>query len=455
MTAANLRADALTVGAPYSFTLEDKDEKGAKQIVKFTAEEEGIYEIATTVGENPVNGLSCAYPEIKTSGGITVETPYGSFSLKKGETVYLTLSFSAKGSVVKETKGTITISSKTKELVEESTEISVPKDSVQEYIFTIPETGRYEFRADYDKEKASVQWAYADGSYLMKNTKVKATVTGLDETAGASVKLYRPALIHTSVLSVGMNPIAIETGKTQYYELSVSTPVNYSFDVSAIEDGKAGISMERVMNKENTWSGLSDGASVSMKKDDRMIIKMSSASAKKDASCVLNVTANTELRLGGNELHLEAGETVGLTYHAYETGYYSFNINQPGAQLVLKAGVITTVGDSFYDIAKLNAKGARSYTLTNEGSSAADVIITMKAVEPVVVESGKDNPAATDVSIAAGEWAHFALKTFKKGTYAIKIADAGKGADLKVYLGNVNAAGELKKRLTAYIWKKT
>lgn len=445
VTAANLRADALTAGAPYSFTLEDKDEKGAKQIVRFTAEEEGVYEIATTVGENPVDGLSYAYPEIKTSGGIAVETPYGSVSLKKGETVYLTLSFSAKGSVVRETKGTITISSKTKELVEESTEISVPKDSVQEYIFTIPETGRYEFRADYDKEKASVQWAYADGSYLMKNTKVKATVTGLDETAGASVKLYRPALIHTSVLSVGMNPIAIETGKTQYYELSVNTPVNYSFDVSAIEDGKAGISMERVMNKENTWRGLSDGASVSMKKDDRMIIKMSSASAKKDASCVLNVTSNTELKLGGNELHLEAGETVGLTYHAYETGYYSFNVNQPGGQLVLKADGITTVGDSFYDIAKLNAKGARSYTLTNEGSSAADVTVTMKAVEPVAVEPGKDEPAATDVSIAAGEWAHFALRTFKKGTYAIKIADAGKGADLKVYLGNVNAAGELKK----------
>lgn len=445
VTAANLRADVLTAQTAYPFILDDKDGNGARQVVKFTAAEEGIYEIATTVGENPVNGLPYAYPEITASGGSRVETPYGSVSLKKGETVYLTLSYSAKESVVKETKGTITISPKTKDLEEESTEISVPRDSVQEYVYTIPETGRYEFQADYDKEKASVRWAYTDGSYLMKNTKVKATVTGLDETAEASVKLYRPVLIHTSVLSVGMNPIAIESGKTQYYELSVNTPVNYSFDVSAIEDGKAGISMERVMNNANKWDKLSDGASVSMKKDDRMIIKMSSASAKKDASCVLNVTANTELKLGENEIHLEADETVGLTYYAYETGYYSFNVNQPGAQLVLTADGSTAVGDGFYNVAKLNAKATRSYTLTNEGSSAADVIVIMKAVEPVVVEPGKDEPAATDVSIAAGEWAHFALKTFKKGTYAIKIADTGNGADLKVFLGNVNAADSLKK----------
>ncbi|MDE7322652.1 MAG: hypothetical protein K2N73_07925 [Lachnospiraceae bacterium] len=444
ITAANLSADVLTAGTPYPFTLEDKDGKGAEKVVRFTAEESGFYEIVTTAYENPASGLPYAYPALKTTDG-SLTVPYASVRLEKGETRYFTLSFSANGSEVKETKGAITINSAARPLLGDQTDVSVPKDIVEEYTYTIPETGRYEFGADYDKQKASVLWNYADGSYLMKNTKVKATVIGLDGDADASVKLYKPVLIHTNLLNAGANPIAIEAGKTQYYELRAEVPAQYSFDISAIEDGKAGISMRRAMNNETAWSILSDGASVSMAKNDRMIIKMSSSSVKKDASCVLNVTANTELKLGENPIHLEPGASIGVTYYAHETGYYSFNLNQPGAQLVLKTDSSMTVGDDFYDIVKLNAKAARSYIVANEGNSAVDFIAIMKAVEPIVLDPGKDEPEASDVSIDAGEWAHFLLKTFKKGAYTIKIADDGKGDDLNIYLDGSNVTTSLKK----------
>lgn len=444
VTAANLSADALADGVSYPFALADKDGKGAEKIVKFTAVESGFYEIVTTVDENPVSGLPYAYPVIETADG-SVAVPYDAIQLEKGETRYFTLSFSANGSEIKETKGTITIRSKTKQIEGDLTEVLVPEDIIEEYTYTIPESGRYVFKADYDEEKAHVQWSYEDGRYLKKNEKVKVTVKGLCGDADASVKLYKPEKIDSSQLNVGINMMAVETGSTQYYELGAVEPSAYSFDISGIETGKAGIAMKYARNNENVWRTLSDGASVAIAKNEKITLRVTSASVKKDASCVLDVTANRELKLGENEIHLEAGASVRLTYHAYETGYYSFNMNHPGAQLVLKTDADATVGDSFYSIVKLNPKDAYNYTLSNNGDSALDLIVIMKAVEAAAIEPGKDSPAATDVSIAAGEWAHFALKTFKKGTYTIKIADSGTGKYLKVYLGNTNATDELKK----------
>lgn len=458
ITAANLNADALTAGTAYPFQLADQD----KKIVKFTAAESGLYAIVTTVNENAVNGLPYEYPAITYEGrGLAV--PQASVSLMKGETIYFTLSFDAGGSEVRETAGTITIRSLAESFEGDQIDVSVPDGITKEYTYTIPESGRYEFTADYDSEKAKVEWYAADdakkkqledGSYYPKNTKIKAVITGCGEDADASVKLYKPALISTIPLNAGRNGIEVPKGEAGYYELKVSQPVVCGFDISDIADGKAGVSMTCVINNANDWKGLPDGGTVSMAKNDRLIIKITSGSVKKDASCVLNIIANTELKLGDNAVHLEAGESVNLIYRAYETGYYSFNVNQPGAQLVLKAGGSTRIGDRFYDIEKLTAKKTCSYTVTNEDSSAVDFTVVLKYVEPIVLEPDKEEPAAKDVSIAADEWACFALKTFKKGDYIIKITDTSKGEDLYVELGGSNVTADLKKTIdSAYIEK--
>lgn len=446
VTAANLNADALTAGTAYPFRLEDKDGRGDRKVVKFTAPVSGNYAIVTTVKENPVSGLPYEYPEIYTyPDGEAIGMPSGSVTFRKGETRYFTLSFKPdQEEEVRETEGTVTVRSLAEPLTGEQTDVSVAKDVVKEYTYTIPESGRYGFKADYDEEKASVVWydtdggdddELADGDYCRKNTKVKATVTGLDGEADASVKLYRPALISTTALNTGVNSIAVNAGETRYYELNAgSEPKIYDFEVSEIT-GTATVHMQYAVGHGNDWKRLSDGSVVSMSGDSKMTVKIQSGSEKKGISCRLTVTERKELALGGNAVHLDAGASVYLAYRAPETGYYGFQVQEPGKELTLATykneSWVTQIGDSFYDIAGLNAKGIRTYILTNEGSGAVDLTVTMSAVKPIALAPGGKTEAVT---IPADGEAYFALKTFKKAAYLIKIADTSKGADLDTEL---------------------
>lgn len=467
VTAANLNADPLTEGTAYPFRLEDKDNtdnESVQKVVRFTALEAGNYAIVTTVDNHPISELPYAYPTI-TTGGINVKVPHGIVAFDKGETKYFVLSFKAEeNKEVKETAGTILIRSLAEPFTGDQMDVSVANDNVKEYTYTIPESGRYAFKAAYDEEKANVEWRIwrnegwiqiQDGDYYRKNTRITVVVQGTDEEADAVVKLSKPTLIGTTALTVGdANNMEAAAGETKFYELNVAAPTVYSFTISDIPVGKADVSMRYALNESNEWKTLLDGSSISMAKDSRLVVKVTSASKEKDASCKLSVTANTQLQLSDNAVHLEAGASVKLTYRAYETGWYSFNVNQPGAQLVLTTNGTTKVGDNFYDIVNLTAKRSRTYQLTNEGSSAVDLTVTMKKVEPIELQLGNKTE---EVTIAAGQWAHFALKTFKNAEYIIRINDTGKGAYLKAYLGTVDDKNpeELKKLADgAYIEKQ-
>jgi len=440
VTAENRNAETLTAGTPYHYNLEVKDGNSVEKVLKFTAAEEGNYAIATTVKPNDKSGEPYTQATLKYRNGSTVDQPYsGPIHFEKGETKYFTVSFTATvGSEVKETHGTITISSIAKPLSGETVDLSIAKGVTEEYIYVIPESGRYTFKAEYDKEKATVKWSETeaaktveDGNYYQKNTKLKVEVTGNAEDAKAAVKLYKPAKIDDSeALKAGENPVAVTVEETKYYKLNTVDPVSYSIEISEIAAGKAGVTVSYAKNNDNTWYSIADGGFLPLAKNDKLTIKLEANSEKKDAECKLTLTANTELKLGDNAVHLEPGESANLTYHAKETGYYNFRVDQPGAELVQKVGATTIVGDSFCETKELKVKDTDTYdyTLTNEGSKAVDLTVKVKVVEPITVEPGK----AEKASIAAGETAYFALKTFKDAQYSIKITDTSKGADLVV-----------------------
>lgn len=434
ITAANWDAETLTVDTAYPFRLEDKDSKGVQKIVKFTAPESGTYAIVTAVKEKTYR-----YPTIETSNGF-IGTPYASVSFEKGETKYFVLSFQANGDD-KLTEGTITVRSLTEPFTEG--DVSVEEDIVKTYTYTLPESGRYEFKADYDDAKAWVSWTNAngytldDGNYYPKNTKIKVTVRGLDGDAAASVKLYKPALISMTALNVGENKIEVKAGETKYYELKVgSEPKYYKFELSDQAADTATAYMRYAANNGNSWGYLSDSSEMSVQKDSRLVIKIWSSSTQKDVNCKLNITEMPELKLGANTVHLEAGESVSLRYRAVETGYYSFRINEPGKELTFGG----RTGDSFYNVTRMTAKVVYTYRLTNPGSSAVDITVTIGTVEPIDLEPGTKTEAKT---IPAGEKAYYALKTFKSADYLIQISDTGKGEDLKVELGDTDVTGSL------------
>lgn len=434
ITAANWDAEALTVDTAYAFRLEDKDSKGVQKILKFTAPEAGTYAIVTAVKDK-----SYVYPTINN---YAIGTPYDSVSFEKGETKYFVLSFRASGED-KLTEGTITVRSAAEPFTGEQEDVSVERGIVKEYTYTLPESGRYEFKADYDTTKASVSWTGVDGNYYAKNTKVRVTVRGLDGDAAASVKLYQPALINITALNVGENKIEVKAGETKYYELSVgSEPKYYTFELSDQAADTATANMRYAADNGNSWERLSDGSEKSMEKNSRLIIKIWSSSTQKDVNCKLNITEEKELKIGANTVHLDAGETVRLRYRAVETGYYSFRINEPGKELTLYTSQGSQSGDSLYDIAQVTAKVTRVYTLTNNGSGAVDLTVTMSTVEPIALEPGGKTEAKT---IPAGQKAYYALKTFKNATYLIQINDTSKGEDLRVELGGMNVTGSLKK----------
>lgn len=461
VTAADLSADALTIGTAYPFRLEDKDNlggEGARKVVKFTAPESGYYAVLTTVKENPASGLPYRYPNITTDDG-PVEVPVGYVWIQKGETKYFTLSYQAIGEI-RETEGTITIRSMAEPFTGEQVDVSVTKDTPKVYTYTIPESGRYEFKADYDKEKAEVQWwendgdnAVSDGNYYLRNTKISIWVSGLDEDAEASVKLYKPALITTTAFTIGENTIAVNAGETKYYELSAgSEPKIFEFELTEITGTVAPV-ITCAVDPGNSWRTLSDGSSVSLPKDDRLVVKVRSGSEKKGVNCKLNVTERKMLALGENTVHLGAGETVNLTFRALETAYYSFYVNDPGKELAfrIESSGSAQTGDSFYDIARLTAKRTRTYKLTNEGSGAVDITVTMKAEVPVNLEPGGKTEAKT---IPEGQQAYYALKVFKAAAYLIKITDTGKGDDLKVYLDGSDVTAGLRQTVDGVLLEK-
>ncbi|HBN57400.1 MAG TPA: hypothetical protein DD414_11560 [Lachnospiraceae bacterium] len=430
VTAANLNAGSLTPDVPSAFHLTDGEQKA----VKFTAPEAGLYAVLTTVDENEVSGLPYGYPTIQADGE-AIGTPFDFVWFGKGETKYFTLSFETDREV-KETKGTVTIRSLAEPLTGEQVDVSVANGIAKEYAYTIPASGRYRFKADYDDEKAYAFWYdmngddLADGDYCRKNRKVKVQVWGNDGDAEASVRLYRPTLISTTALNTGENAIEVKAGEAGYYDLSTVNPVRYEFELSEIT-GTATARMQYAID-DNAWRDLSDGGTISMPKNSRLTVRITSSSRTRDLNCKLNVTEGRELKLGDNAVHLKAGESVSLTYRAYETGYYSFHLNRPGAELRFQAGSGSVkTGDSFYDIQKIPAKGIRTYSLTNEGNGEVDLTVTMAGTEAIALEPGSKTEA---VSIPAGETAYYELMTFKTGEYLIKITDTGKGEDLEVDL---------------------
>ena len=74
---------------------------------------------------------------------------------------YFRLSFKSEGEV-RETKGTITVTSLAKPLDKDVEEIKVTYDTTKTFKYIIPESGRYEFKAEYDEEIASVTWNYGE-----------------------------------------------------------------------------------------------------------------------------------------------------------------------------------------------------------------------------------------------------------------------------------------------------
>lgn len=450
-------AEELKLDEEKTFSL---DEKTKQKVFKFTAAEEDNYAIIMTVGTDTASGLEYMYPEVEgTKKNVDkIEDNYYSVSLNKGETNYFTLSL-AGGS--KETKGIITIISLAKPLPEAGAEISVADGVKETYTYVIPESGRYELTADYDKEKATVEWSEPNGTFFLKNTKISVSITGKDEKAAATVKLSKPAKIKPITLKAGENAITVEAGKTKYYELSTVEPVTYSFEVpiSGIAAGKAGINITYDKDDENRYYYYYDyennvwvkkwynlPKNLSLEKNSSLFIIVESDSETRDADCKLNIVANTELKLGNNTVKLGAGESANLTFRAKEDGYYNFYANKEKAELVLKTTIWdkdaeeetpnVEIGDSFhdnilFDFYKLSAKRTRDYTLTNEGSTEVELTIVMKAVDPIEIVPGNK---AENIAIASGENAYFTLKTFKEAQYGIKVTDTSKGEDLKAGL---------------------
>jgi len=439
--AENLNADALKAGEPCSFHLEYKGGKEAEKIVRFTAPVKGEYAVTTVCEKNEQSGLLYDPPSVKVFGKDgkeeTVSTPNDTVEFEKGETKYFRLSFKAEGEV-RETKGTITITSLAKPLDKDVEEIKV-YDTAKTFKYIIPESGRYEFKAEYDEETASVTWndgsggTVESGNYYKKNTELTVEVEGTDKDIAANVKLYKPSLISTTPFSSDKK-IEVNAGETKYYELSTTEAKKYSFEVTDLANGTAIPEIKYVTGKTaNNWNTLSEGSSYTLPKNSSMILKVTSPSAKKGVSCSLDITETTALKLGDNAVTIDAGASVTMTYRALETGYYSFSVNQPDAQLVLKAdnGTIE-IGSSFYECNSFSVGASRDYTITNEGSTAVTLTVTIKKIEPVVLELGKEEPKAKDVALGAGEQIYFELKAFKSGEYLIKITDTSKGEDLWV-----------------------
>ena len=441
--AEGLKADNLTANEAYPFHLTAKDSNSTSKVVRFTAPVEGKYAFTTTVEKNELSGLPYEYPDITILDSEDVFEPYEEIDLKKGETKYFALSIK-KSSEVRETKGTIMITSRAKPIEQDTEEIKVSADTPKTFKYIIPVSGRYEFKAEFDEDIASVTWSDSnnvnvsvnDGNYYKKNTELTVEVEGFYEDITADVKLHKPSLITTTPLNAGGNKLELNAGETKYYELSTTAARRYSFEITDLANGTSMPEIYTVFGKTaNNWSELKDGGLRGMAKDSSLILKViSPRSSKKGVSCSLNITENTELKLGDNTVTIDAGVSVTMTYRALETGYYTFNVNQPDAQLVLRIESTTWVGSSFYNCAKFMVKGVRDYTITNEGSSAVTLTVTMKEIEPVVLEPGKDEPKAKDVALGAGEYAFFLLKSFKESDYRIKITDTSKGEDLNVYL---------------------
>lgn len=441
VTADNINAEALKLGTPYNYDIKVEDgEPSATKVVKFTAPETGTYEIITTAGKNDITGLDYAFPEITASKEWLTERGknYHTIDLKKGETVYFTLQYTASGEEA-ETKGTIIINSLTKPFTAD-TDVPAEYGITAWYEFTIPASGRYEFKADYDEKKADVfNWKGLSGNYYLKNEKVTAYIRGKDEEAAAVVKLYAPTLITPVSLKEGVNDIRFEAGKTAYYELpGVGKAMSYRFDISDIEAGKAGMTMKYAVVEDNYKSGetdkynkfdnLGDGAAKSLVKNAGLFIKMK-GSETKDTACKLTVTPDQELVLGDNQVRIEAGASVALRYNAKEAGYYAFRVEKLGAELVLNPKKDDAeVGDKFYRIGHCTKQGSLTHSLRNEGSAAVDLTVKMERVEPVEVVP--DKGATAEITLAADEVAYFTLKTFKKADYIVKITEPGQGKTL-------------------------
>lgn len=439
--AENLNADTLTAGQSYPFHLEYKGGKDAEKVVKFTAPVKGEYEVTTVCEKNEQSGLSYELPSVKVLGSdTTVSTPNDTVEFEKGETKYFRLSFKSEGEV-RETKGTITVTSLAKPLDKDVEEIKVTYDTTKTFKYIIPESGRYEFKAEYDEEIASVTWNYGEdtaknGNYYKKNTELTVEVEGTDEGITANVKLYKPSLISTTSFNAGKNKLELKAGETKYYELSTTEAKKYSFEVTDLTNGTAIPEIKYVTGKTaNNWDTLSEDRSYTLPKNSSMILKVTSPSAKKGVSCSLDITENTALKLGDNAVTIDAGASVTMTYRALEAGYYSFSVNQPDAQLVLKVNNGTPeIGSSFYECNSFSVGASCDYTITNEGSTAVTLTVTIKEIEPVVLEPGKEEPKAKDVALGAGEKIYFELKSFKKSDYCIKITDTSKGEDLWIKL---------------------
>ncbi len=250
------------------------------------------------------------------------------------------------------------------------------------------------------------------------------------------MKLYKPSLISTTSFNAGKNKLELKAGETKYYELSTTEAKKYSFEVTDLTNGTAIPEIKYVTGKTaNNWDTLSEDRSYTLPKNSSMILKVTSPSAKKGVSCSLDITENTALKLGDNAVTIDAGASVTMTYRALEAGYYSFSVNQPDAQLVLKVNNGTPeIGSSFYECNSFSVGASCDYTITNEGSTAVTLTVTIKEIEPVVLEPGKEEPKAKDVALGAGEKIYFELKSFKKSDYCIKITDTSKGEDLWIKL---------------------
>ena len=449
--AENLNADTLTAGQSYPFHLEYKGGKDAEKVVKFTAPVKGEYEVTTVCEKNEQSGLSYELPSVKVLGSdTTVSTPNDTVEFEKGETKYFRLSFKSEGEV-RETKGTITVTSLAKPLDKDVEEIKVTYDTTKTFKYIIPESGRYEFKAEYDEEIASVTWNYGEdtaknGNYYKKNTELTVEVEGTDEGITANVKLYKPSLISTTSFNAGKNKLELKAGETKYYELSTTEAKKYSFEVTDLTNGTAIPEIKYVTGKTaNNWDTLSVDRSYTLPKNSSMILKVTSPSAKKGVSCSLDITENTALKLGDNAVTIDAGASVTMTYRALEAGYYSFSVNQPDAQLVLKVNNGTPeIGSSFYECNSFSVGASCDYTITNEGSTAVTLTVTIKEIEPVVLEPGKEEPKAKDVALGAGEKIYFELKSFKKSDYCIKITDTSKGEDLWLSLDRISDFSQYK-----------
>lgn len=446
VTADNLNAIVLTENETEPYNLEDKD--GAReQVFKFTAPKTAEYAVELTVSNDKDTDLPYNYPGIWRYKYVTYPDNYNwgndqvnnnaRYSLTKGQTCYFTLSLYGTDT---ETAGTILIRSLTEELSGDQPEVTVTNGVTKQYTFKIPESGRYEFKADYEEGKAEVivqnggDLRNASGRYYRKNQEVTIYVTGRDPEADASVKLYKPALITPKALVVGDNGVDVKAGGADYFEISVTDPKTFELKLKDI-DGLANPWLYYAYDN-NYLNYKYDDTPVIVSKNSKLFIKIMANDETKALTCKLNVAESKELKVGSNDINLKAGETVKMIFRAPEKGYYCFQVE--GKDLVLNG----EPGDSFNKFTGLmDPKETRTYTLTNEGT--ADVkSVTVKAIEPIPVTPGSKTTA---LDIPAGEKAYYALKTFKDARYLIKIADTSKGADLKVDLNGLDRTKDLKK----------